>query len=185
MSELLHLFKTIKTFVFDIDGVLTDGSLLVFDNGQLFRKMHVKDGYALQLAVKMGYQVVVISGAVSEPVRIRLAGLGITNVHLGIHDKRSCLQETLQKSGTSRETTLFMGDDIPDWEVMKWVGLPCCPSDAVPEIKEIATYISPLKGGEGCVRDVVEKVLKLNNQWPLHTRIASRSFPQKYCIHYL
>ena len=174
MPELLQQFKSVKTFVFDIDGVLTDGTVTVFDNGQLYRKMHVKDGYALQLAIKMGYEVVVISGAVSEPVKTRLAGLGIHNIHLGIQDKQSCLINCLLQNNLPMESTLYMGDDIPDWEVMKIVGLSCCPVDAVPEIKQISTYISPFKGGEGCVRDVIEKVLKLNNQWPLHTRIASR-----------
>lgn len=174
MSELLQQFKSVKTFVFDIDGVLTDGTVTVFDNGQLYRKMHVKDGYALQLAIKMGYEVIIISGAVSEPVKIRLAGLGITNVHMGIHDKQSCLINCLLQNNLQKEATLFMGDDIPDWEAMKIVGLPCCPADAVAEIKGISTYISSFKGGEGCARDVIEKVLKLNNQWPLHTRIASR-----------
>lgn len=174
MPALLDKLRSVKIFVFDVDGVLTDATVLVTESGVQLRRMSIRDGYALQLAIKMGFQVLVISGANSEPVKARLNGLGVFNVFMGIQDKRSCLLTYLQENNLKPEQVLFMGDDIPDWEVMKEVGLSTCPIDAASEIKEISAYISPMKGGDGCVRDVIEKVLKLNNQWPLHTRIASR-----------
>ena len=165
--NILELFAPIRTFVLDIDGVLTDGSLLATEDGQLLRKMNIKDGYAIQLAIKKGYKVWIISGAKSEGVRLRLQKLGVKDVHIGIETKKELLQDIALSSQTSYESVLYMGDDIPDYAAMQICGLPCCPADAVSEIKSIAKYISPLKGGEGCVRDVIEKVLKLNGDWDL------------------
>lgn len=165
--NLLELFAPVKVFVFDIDGVLTDGSLLATEDGQLLRKMNIKDGYALQLAVKKGYKVWVISGGHSEAARSRLNKLGITEVHIGVKDKKALLLELIAASNSSYEQTLYMGDDIPDYAVMQLCGLPCCPNDAVAEIRQLSKYISPVNGGMGCVRDVVEKVLKLNNDWDM------------------
>lgn len=165
--NLLELFAPIRSFVFDVDGVLTNGSILATEDGHLLRSMNIKDGYALQLAVKKGYKVWVISGAKSEAVRSRLHKLGIMDVHIGIETKKELLQEIALAAKTSYEQVLYMGDDIPDYAAMQLCGLPCCPNDAVMEIRQISRYISPYKGGEGCVRDVIEKVLKLNGDWDL------------------
>lgn len=172
--SLLDQFRAVTTFVFDMDGVLTDGSLLILDNGQFIRRMHIKDGFALQLAVKKGYRVAVISGSVSDPATIRLQRLGIRDIYMGVSNKKACLEAYMQEHGLQPAEVLFMGDDIPDYEVMKSIGMPCAPADAAPEIRELARYISPLTGGTGCVRDVLEKVLKLNHHWEVHTDIASR-----------
>lgn len=162
---MLTHFKTISSFVFDVDGVLTDGTLLISENGLMLRKMHVKDGYALQLAVKKGYPVIIISGGNSPEVKARMAKLGISNVYMNVENKVEKLKELIAQFNLQKETILYMGDDIPDLEVMLFCGLACCPSDAVAEIKNISKYISPLKGGEGCVRDVIEKTLKLKGTW--------------------
>jgi 3-deoxy-D-manno-octulosonate 8-phosphate phosphatase (KDO 8-P phosphatase) len=173
----MHLpdyFKQITTFVFDMDGVLTDGTLLIFGNGEFIRRMHIKDGYALQLAIKKGYRVVVISGSNSDAVVSRLNGLGVKDVFMKVEDKKTCLQNYADQHKLHKNEILFMGDDMPDYAVMKIAGLACSPADAVAEIKDISRYISPVAGGMGCVRDVIEKVLKINNAWELETGIASR-----------
>jgi 3-deoxy-D-manno-octulosonate 8-phosphate phosphatase (KDO 8-P phosphatase) len=172
--NVLSLFKPIKAFVLDIDGVLTDGSLLIMPGGEWVRRMNIKDGYALQLAVKKGYHVFIISGATSVPVAERLAKLGVKEIHQGIHNKKEKLVQLIKQYSLTAAQLLYMGDDIPDYEVMQMVGLPVCPADAVAEIKQISKYISPVKGGEGCVRDVMEKVLKLNNHWEIDTAVASQ-----------
>lgn len=155
-----------------MDGVLTDGSFIVSENEWL-RRMNVRDGYALQLAVAKGYNVVVISGSHSDSVNERLRKLGIEHVYTKIKTKEIFLKQLMAERNFSFSETLFMGDDIPDYECMKMVEVAACPADACFDIKGIADYISPFKGGEGCVRDVIEKVLKLNNHWPLSTSITS------------
>lgn len=165
--NILELFAPIRTFVFDVDGVLTDSTLVATEDGHLLRRMNIKDGYAIQLAIKKGYKVWVISGAKSEGVKLRLQKLGVTDVHIGIETKKELLQEIALSSKTAYESVLYMGDDIPDYAVMQLCGLPCCPADAVAEIKSISKYISHKKGGDGCVRDVIEKVMKLNGDWEL------------------
>ncbi len=165
--NVLELFAPIHTFVFDVDGVLTEGNLILTEDGHMLRSMNIKDGYAMQLAIKKGYKVWIISGARSEAVRLRLNGLGITDVHIGIDSKKEVLHEMALTYNTDFSSVLYMGDDIPDYAVMQACGLPCCPADAVPEIKHVSKYISPLNGGKGCVRDVIEKVLKLNGDWDL------------------
>lgn len=162
------IMNNINTFIFDVDGVLTNGYIHVFENGELTRQMNIKDGYSLKAAVEAGYKVCVISGGTNEGVRTRLKGLGITDIYLGIHDKMEKFQEFLAMHQISPSTVLYMGDDIPDYEVMKHVGLATCPKDAVPEIQTIAHYISQKKGGKGCVRDVVEQVLKVQGKWHQH-----------------
>jgi 3-deoxy-D-manno-octulosonate 8-phosphate phosphatase (KDO 8-P phosphatase) len=169
---MLDSFKNINSFVFDMDGVLTDGSLLVMDEGMI-RRMHVKDGYALQLAVKRGYTVMVISGGKSPQVKDRLAKLGVEHVYMPVEDKLEKLKAVMATQNLQREHILYMGDDIPDIDVMLYCGLACCPADAVAEIKKISKYISPLNGGEGCVRDVIEKVMKLQGKWVLDTHTPS------------
>jgi 3-deoxy-D-manno-octulosonate 8-phosphate phosphatase (KDO 8-P phosphatase) len=171
---MLEIFSRITTFVFDVDGVLTDGTLFVFDNGEQVRRMSIKDGYALQLAVKKGYRIAVFSGGNSEAVVSRLGKLGITDVFMNVKDKKSGVQNYIQQHGITWKEVLFMGDDIPDYTVMKEAALPCAPCDAVPEIKQLAKYISSFHGGKGCVRDVIEKVLKLKDDWELDVEIPSK-----------
>jgi 3-deoxy-D-manno-octulosonate 8-phosphate phosphatase (KDO 8-P phosphatase) len=163
--NVLELFKPITTFVFDVDGVLTDGSVLVMTNGVMVRRMNIKDGYALQLAIKKSYRILIISGGESIEVRERLNRLGVFDVFMKVSDKAAVLHQYMIQHQIQQEHILYMGDDIPDLDVLKIAGLPCCPSDAVQEVKAIAKYISPLLGGEGCVRDVIEKTMKLNNHW--------------------
>lgn len=172
--NILAGFKPIRAFVLDVDGVLTDGSLMLLDDGQMARRMNIKDGYALQLAIKKGYHVVVISGGDSEAVRSRLHKLGVSNIHMKITDKKKLLEEFIIQHKLLLEQVLFMGDDIPDMAAMQLVGLSCCPADAVAEIKSISHYISPVNGGYGCVRDVIEKVLKLNGHWGVDETVSSR-----------
>lgn len=155
----------ITTFIFDVDGVLTDGTVTVTTKGEMLRKMNIKDGYAIKTAVDKGYNVCVISGGSNEGVRVRLRGLGVTDIYLGAHNKIEQLDEYLDVYGINTKNVLYMGDDIPDLPVMKLVGLPCCPQDAAPEIKEISTYISHKKGGKGAARDVIEQVMKVQGKW--------------------
>jgi 3-deoxy-D-manno-octulosonate 8-phosphate phosphatase (KDO 8-P phosphatase) len=168
------LFRNIKTFIFDIDGVLTDGSVLVLENGLQARRMNIKDGFALQLAIKTGYRVVAVSGSSPSPVIDRLNKLGVTEVHMLVLDKRTFVNSYIEKHRLGRKEVLYMGDDLPDLPVMPIVGLGACPADAVPEIKNAASYVSPVNGGYGCVRDVIEKVLRLNDHWHWRDDVASR-----------
>ena len=171
--QILSRFKLIKTFAFDMDGVLTDGKVLVDSENNWLRSMNIRDGYALQLAVRSGFEVVVISGSDSSFVHDRLNRLGVKEVFMDVKDKEDFLNQYVAEKKLSLNELLFMGDDIPDYHCMKIAGIAACPSDAAVEIKEIASYISPHKGGCGCVRDVIEKVLKLNNKWPLKNNISS------------
>lgn len=171
---MLEKFKHINCFVFDVDGVLTDGSLLVLPDGLMARRMNIRDGYALQLAVKKGYRIIIISGGNAEEVKDRLLKLGVTDVWMQTENKTKVLADLIHKYGLSRESVLYMGDDIPDLEVMGLAGLPCCPADAAQEIRDKSIYISHLNGGEGCVREVIEKVLKLRNDWGEDTSVRSR-----------
>ena len=157
--------KHITTFIFDIDGVLTDGSVIVTTTGEMLRKMNVKDGYALKTAIDKGFNICVISGGSNEGVRVRLNGLGISDVFLGAHNKIEQLNNYLNSKNVDLKNVLYMGDDLPDYPVMKLVGLPTCPQDAVQEIKAISKYISHKNGGEGAVRDVIEQVLKVQDKW--------------------
>lgn len=172
--NVLANFKKIRSFVLDVDGVLTDGSLLLLEDGQMARRMNIKDGYALQLAIKKGYRVLVISGGRSEAVKLRLQKLGVVEVHMNITDKKALLVEYAASNDLKWEDILYMGDDIPDMEPMQIVGLPCCPADAVPEIQHVSLYISGINGGYGCVRDVIEKVLKLNGHWQHDVSITAK-----------
>ena len=172
--SLLERFQKIKLFVFDMDGVLTDGSLYVFADGEQVRKMNIKDGFALQLAIKKGYRVMVISGAYSEGVAKRLEKLGVSDVFMKVGDKAKLLATYMAERDIKSEQVLYMGDDIPDYGVMKIVSLACAPADAVPEIKSISHYICSKNGGGGCAREVIEKVLKINSQWETLTDIRSR-----------
>jgi 3-deoxy-D-manno-octulosonate 8-phosphate phosphatase (KDO 8-P phosphatase) len=173
-DNVLAHFHNVNTFVFDVDGVMTDGSVLLLDNGLQARQMNIKDGLGLQMAVKNGYKVVIVSGASSEPVINRFRYLGIEEIHLGVTDKLYFLQLFIEQNGLEWDNILYMGDDLPDVDVLQKVGLSCCPADAAVEVKQVCKYISPIKGGKGCVRDVIEKVLKLNNHWKYYSNISSR-----------
>lgn len=155
----------ITTFVFDVDGVLTDGSIIITTDGQQLRNMNIKDGYALQLAVKKGYTVAIISGGNNEGVRMRLNGLGIHNIYLGASDKVDALKDLMYSYGLKSEEILYMGDDVPDFEVMGICGMASCPADAAEDIKRICHYVSPINGGKGCVRDVIEQTMRVQNKW--------------------
>lgn len=179
MDNVLASLKNVTCFVFDMDGVLTDGSLLImagtiWNNKNVWlRRMNIKDGYALQLAVKKGYTVMVVSGSNSIEVRDRLTALGITEIHMDVTDKATLIRAFVKNSHLKTEQVLCMGDDIPDIDLLKSAGVACCPADAVNEIKEVCHYISPVKGGEGCVRDVIEKVMKLRGDWNNDTTVRS------------
>jgi len=167
-------FKQVKAFVFDVDGVLSDGKILVTEQGDQLRAFSIRDGYALQLAVKRGYPIAAITGGRSMGVKKRLEGLGITDVFLSVNDQYTVFQAWLAKHGLAEADVLCMGDDIPDLEIMRAVGLPTCPADAVEEVKAISSYISVRKGGDGAVRDVIEKVMKLQQTWHKDTFIIRR-----------
>jgi 3-deoxy-D-manno-octulosonate 8-phosphate phosphatase (KDO 8-P phosphatase) len=167
MSE--QNFKTllphIKLMVFDVDGVLSDGSVHCFNDGEQVRVLNIKDGYALQLAIKKGIRILIISGGKSEAVIKRLNLLGVTEIFMGVHHKLPVLQEFLIEHQISLEETLYMGDDIPDMECLKHVSASTCPADAANDIKPICLYVSQHGGGKGCVRDVIEQVLKAQQLW--------------------
>ena len=160
-----EIMNDITTFVFDVDGVLTDGSVFVNTTGEMLRTMNIRDGYALKAAVDNGYNVCIISGESNEGVRVRLRNLGITDIHLGTPDKVATFDEYTDVYSILPEQVLYMGDDIPDYHVMQLVGLPTCPQDACPEIKAISKYISHKNGGKGAVRDVIEQVMKVQGKW--------------------
>lgn len=155
----------ITAFVFDVDGVLTDGTVHVAQNGEILRKMNIRDGFAIKAALESGYNVCIISGGKNEGVRIRLQNLGVTDIYLGSPDKVETFKEHTEIYGIKPEQVLYMGDDIPDYHVMQLVGLPSCPQDAAPEIKSISKYISHVNGGKGAVRDVIEQVMKVQGKW--------------------
>ena len=160
-----ELMPHITTFIFDVDGVLTDGKVTIFPDGQLIRSMSIKDGYALKKAIDNGYNVCIISGGTNSAVKTRLRDLGVTDIFLGVQDKVDKMNEYLKIYDIDIINVLYMGDDIPDYQVMKNVGLPACPKDAVQEIQDISIYVSQKKGGNGCVRDVIEQVLKVQDKW--------------------
>jgi len=161
----LEKFKEVKTLIFDVDGVFTNSQLLVLESGRLLRMMNTRDGYAVKKAVNEGFRVVIITGGKSEGVVKRLQNLGVVDVFSGVQNKLEVFTEYVKTNQLDTGEILYMGDDVPDYEVMRLVGLPCCPHDAAHEILKISQYVSPKKGGEGCVRDVIEKVLKLTEQW--------------------
>ena len=165
MNDLNEILSHITTFIFDYDGVMTDGTVFSDHDGHPWRATNVKDGYALQLAAKLGYNVAVISGAICPSMEVRMNSLGVTDVFTGIPNKVLKLKEYMQDKGLKAEEIVFMGDDIPDLQVMKSVGLPACPADAVPEVKQISKFISERPGGKGAVRDLIEQILKAQGKW--------------------
>lgn len=165
MSNYKALLQEVDTFIFDYDGVMTDGKIVLMEEGQPLRMANVKDGYVLQLVVKLGFNVVIISGGFSRSMENRFESLGIENVYLGVKNKEVILKKYLDKNGIDPKHVVYMGDDIPDFNVMKMIGIPVCPADAAEEIKNISIYISDRNGGEGCVRDIIEQVLKVQGRW--------------------
>ncbi|MBO7416233.1 MAG: HAD hydrolase family protein [Bacteroidaceae bacterium] len=155
----------LRALIFDVDGVLSRPVMNLSPEGDPVRTVNVKDGYAMQLAVKTGLNLCIITGARVESVRWRYEGLGIKDVYIASSVKMNDFNHFVRKYDLQPEEILYMGDDIPDWQVMKLCGLPCCPADACPEIQSICRYVSPYRGGEGCVRDVVEQVLKVQGKW--------------------
>jgi 3-deoxy-D-manno-octulosonate 8-phosphate phosphatase (KDO 8-P phosphatase) len=165
MKNYKEQLKHITTFIFDYDGVLTDGTVIMMPNGDGLRVSSVKDGYAIQLAIKKGFRVAVISGAQSESMMQRLKALQVKDIFLGVDNKVEVFRNYINKHNIPPSQVLYMGDDIPDYEIMKLAGVPVCPSDAAEEIRNAAVYISHYAGGKGCARDVIEQVLKVQAKW--------------------
>ena len=168
-----ELLKNVTTFVFDVDGVFTDSTIMITTAGELLRTMNVRDGYAVKTALNQGYRVCIISGGSNEGVRHRLQALGVTDIYLGAAFKEESLREYLLDYEIKAEEILYMGDDIPDIPAMQMSGMVVCPQDAVPEVKRISHYISHLNGGEGCVRDIIQQVLKVRGHWHTHFDAAN------------
>lgn len=155
----------VKAFVFDVDGVLSTENVLITSAGELLRNANTKDGYAIQYAIKKGYPVAIITGGKDKGVALRYANLGVEAIYMGSKNKVADLEDFISKNGIDADNVMYMGDDLPDFEVMTKIGVPVCPANAVPQIKEISSYVSQLNGGCGCVRDVVEQVLRVQNNW--------------------
>ena len=165
MSNYKEKLLQVNTFIFDYDGVLSDGQVILTSDGDALRTANVKDGYAMQLAIKKNYRIAIISGGYSESMKHRFETLKIEDVFLGVDKKIDVYNQYMKDHNLEKEHVLYMGDDIPDYEIMLAAGVPTCPSDAVEEIKRIATYISHQPGGHGCVRDIIEQVLKVQGKW--------------------
>ena len=165
MGNFREGLVNIKAFVFDVDGVLGSDQVLLHPNGDMLRTMNIKDGYAMQYAVRKGYKIAIITGGASELVKNRFVNLGITDVYMKSHNKMVDYQHFLDKYSLSDAEILYMGDDLPDYEVMQRVGIPTCPANAVEEIKSVSSYISDRNGGDGAVRDVVQQVMRLQGTW--------------------
>ncbi len=157
--------KKIKAIVFDVDGVLSRQTITLSHDGEPLRTVNIKDGYAIQLAQKLGLRIAILTGGKTEAIRVRYAGLGVEDIFMGCAVKVRTYQDFLEKYQLGNEEVLYMGDDIPDYEVMRLCGCPCCPADACPDIKDISSYVSSCNGGEGCGRDVIEQVLRAQGKW--------------------
>ena len=165
MSGIPYDLTHIKAFAFDVDGVLSASSIPLHPSGEPMRVVNIKDGYAIQLAIKLGYPVAIITGGDTAAVRKRFEGLGVVDLYMKASVKISIYDEWLARRHLTDAQVAFMGDDIPDMEVMRRVGLPCAPADACTDILNEAKYVSPYKGGEGCARDLIEQVLRANGDW--------------------
>ena len=160
-----ELLKKIGIFILDVDGVLTNGKILVTSKGKMLREMNTKDGFIIKYALDKGFKIFIISGGTNKGVRERLKDLGIEEIFLGKDSKNSTYEMLIKKHNLNENEILYMGDDVPDIPVMKKVGVPCCPNDAVPDVKQISIYISKKNGGQGCVRDIIEQTLRVQNKW--------------------
>jgi 3-deoxy-D-manno-octulosonate 8-phosphate phosphatase (KDO 8-P phosphatase) len=167
MENFKQKLTRIKTFLFDVDGVITDGKVLIMPNGEVVRNLNTKDGFAIQLAVKKGYRIGIITGGNSPSMKQALENLGVQDVFLMQYDKLSCYKDYIATYDLIEDEILYMGDDLPDYEVMSRVGLPVCPANSAPEIKNICLYISSRNGGEGCVRDVIEQTMRAQGTWEI------------------
>jgi 3-deoxy-D-manno-octulosonate 8-phosphate phosphatase (KDO 8-P phosphatase) len=167
MKNYKNFLPHIKTFIFDVDGVLTDGKILITNEGELLRSFDTKDGYAMKCALVQGYKIVIITGGRNQGVEDRFKELGVFDIYMGAHHKIDAYQDLMDNYDLDPETILYVGDDIPDIPVMEKVGLSCCPSDAVSDVKAMANYVSHKKGGEGCVREIIEQVLRVQGKWRL------------------
>ena len=165
MSSINYDLKKIKALLFDVDGVLSSDTIPLHPNGEPMRMVNIKDGFAMQLAVKRGLIIGIITGGKTNAVKIRFENLGVKHIYMASSHKLEDFNDFINKTNLQMEEILYMGDDIPDYPVMKLVGLPCCPSDAAPEIKAVSKYISRIEGGRGCGRDVIEQVLKAQGMW--------------------
>lgn len=168
MSNFKEDLMKVKAFAFDVDGVLSSQIIPLHPSGEPMRTANIKDGFIMQLAVKLGYKMAIITGGTTEAVRKRYINLGIEDVYLGISDKLPVFEQWLDKQGLKAEEVMYMGDDMPDFPVMKITGVPVAPRDAVEEIKSLCKYISDKDGGQGCVRDVMEQVLRAQGKWGEH-----------------
>ena len=165
MSGINYDLIKIKGFAFDVDGVLSPSTISMSDDGEPLRMVNIKDGYALQLAAKLGFKICIITGGKNESIRLRYEKLGIHDIYLGASHKLDIFTEWMNQNGLTASNVIYMGDDIPDLKCMRVAGLPCCPQDACYEARETAHYVSRFTGGYGCVRDVVEQVLKAQGLW--------------------
>ncbi len=165
MTFVKEELKHIKAMIFDIDGVLSSDTSPLDEDGNPVRTANVKDGYAIRNALNMGYHLGIITGGTTERVRMRYEGLGVPLIYMGVRDKVTALRDFMKKTGVPAEDILYMGDDLIDFQIMSLVGFPVCPADAVHEIQEISLYISEKKGGEGCVRDVIEQIMRAQDTW--------------------
>ena len=159
------LLKEITTFILDVDGVLTNGKILVTSKGKMLREMNTKDGFIIKYALDKGFKIFIISGGTNKGVKERLKDLGIEEIFLGEHTKKDTYDKLIKKYNLKKNEIVYMGDDIPDIPVMKKIGVPCCPNDAVPDVKQMSIYISKKNGGQGCVRDIIEQTLRVQNKW--------------------
>jgi len=160
-----EILNSIKAFIFDIDGVLTNGKILITSSGDMYREMDTKDGFAIKYALNKGFKIAIISGGKDKGLEIRLQDLGIKNIFLGFTDKERPFNDFIKNEDIKPNDILYMGDDIPDIKIMKKVLLATCPNDAVIDVKEISDYVSPKNGGQGCVREIIEQVLRVQNKW--------------------
>jgi 3-deoxy-D-manno-octulosonate 8-phosphate phosphatase (KDO 8-P phosphatase) len=165
MTFFKEKLKTIKGFVFDVDGVLSLDVTPLDENGDPMRTANVKDGFAIRYAIRAGYKIAIITGANTQQVKLRYKKLGVEHIYLNSFNKTECLDDIIAKTGLKKDEILYMGDDLVDIPIMKEIGIPTCPIDAVPEVKAVSLYISDKKGGEGCVRDVMEQVMRSQGKW--------------------
>jgi 3-deoxy-D-manno-octulosonate 8-phosphate phosphatase (KDO 8-P phosphatase) len=165
MPEIKKKLHDVKAFAFDVDGVFTDGSVMLHPGGEFIRMMNIKDGFAVQHAVKMGYPIAIITGGYSKMVKKRFTSLGVKDIYMKSANKSAVFEQFITKHNLLPADVLYMGDDLPDYEVMKKVGFPACPADAAEEIRDLSLYTSFRKGGEGCVRDIIEQVMRLQGKW--------------------
>jgi len=165
MPEIKKLLHAVKAFAFDVDGVFTNGTVMLHPGGEFIRMMNIKDGFAVQHAIKLGYPIAIITGGYSKMVQKRFAILGVKDIYMKSANKMAAFDEFLNKYRIEPANVMYMGDDLPDYEVMKRAGFPACPADAAEEIRKLSLYISHKNGGEGCVRDVIEQVLRLHGNW--------------------